>query len=272
MLQEFSYTAPQDQNELYKILHEHATEAKILAGGTDLLVNIRNSVIKPRLLVDIKRVAEFFGIAFDEQIGLRIGASVTINEIIQHPMVRDHYPLLQACGRDLASFQIRNRATVVGNIVNASPCSDMAPALLCLEARVQIASIDGCREVPIEQFFLGVKRTILKPHEVLTNIVIPPSSRDIRGSYHKLKRINGHDLGIIGVAVARASGHLRIAVSSAAPTPVVTERLAHDIDELDAIAEVFRIVNPISDVRCTKEYRSFMIGIYIRRLLAEVRA
>jgi len=272
MLQEFSYTAPHSQDELFNLLHEHASKAKILAGGTDLLVNIRNSIIKPQILIDIKKVSEFMGVSFDGQKGLEIGACATINEVIQHPMVRDHFPLLQACAHDLASYQIRNRATVVGNIVNASPCSDMAPALLCLDAWVQIASTDGHREVPLEQFFLGVKRTILKPHEVLTKILIPLCSLDIRGAYHKLKRINGHDLGIVGVAVAGTADHLRIAVSSAAPTPVVTGRLPIDISEEDALAEVSRIVSPISDVRCTKEYRSFMIGVYIQRLLKEVRA
>jgi carbon-monoxide dehydrogenase medium subunit len=272
MLQQFSYTAPHGQDELFALLHEHASEAKILAGGTDLLVNIRNSVIKPQILIDIKRVPEFMGISFDAQRGLEIGASATINEVLQHPMVRDHFPLLQVCAHDLASYQIRNRATVVGNIVNASPCSDMAPALLCLDALVQIASTDGLREVPIGQFFLGVKKTILKPDEVLTRILILPCSMDIRGAYYKLKRINGHDLGIIGVAVARSAEYLRIAVSSAAPTPVATGRLPIDISEKEAIAEVARIVSPISDVRCTKEYRSFMIGVYIRRLLTEVRA
>ena len=271
MLQEFSYTAPHDKDALFRTLHEHAANAKILAGGTDLLVNIRNSVIKPHIVVDIKRVSELIGTSFGERHGLRIGASVTINEIIQHPLVRDHFPLLQACAHDLASFQIRNRATVVGNIVNASPCSDMAPALLCLDAQIEIASIEGVRQVPISQFFLGVKKTILKPYEVLTNIFIPTSSMDFKGAYHKLKRINGHDLGIIGVAVAQAPKYIRIAVSSAAPTPVVSGRLPIDISEQEAIAEVMKIVSPISDVRCTKEYRSFMIGVYVRRLLAEVR-
>ena len=272
MLQEFSYSAPHDQDELYHILRERAEEAKILAGGTDLLVNIRNSVVKPRLVVDIKRVVEFRGISFDDQNGLQIGASVTINELIQHPVVRDHFMLLQACAHDLASYQIRNRATVVGNIVNASPCSDMAPALLCLDARVRIASIHGCHEIPINQFFIGVKKTVLKPDEVLTHIIIPSISMGSKGAYHKLKRIQGHDLGIVGVAAAVFSQHVRIAVSSAAPTPVVTAGLPLDIDEFAAIDEVSKIVSPISDVRCTKEYRAFMIGVYVRRLLAEVRA
>ena len=272
MLQEFSYIAPHDQDELYTILHERAKEAKILAGGTDLLVNIRNAIIKPQFVVDIKRITEFQRISFDVQSGLQIGASVTINELIQHPVVRDHYRLLQVCAHDLASYQIRNRATIVGNIVNASPCSDMAPALLCLDAHVRIVSIHGSREIPISQFFIGVKKTVLEPEEVLTHIIVPSISMDGIGAYHKLKRIHGHDLGIVGVAIARFSTHIRIAVSSAAPTPVVTDRLPVDIDVYRAIEEVSRIVDPISDVRCTKEYRTFMIGVYVRRLLAEVRA
>ena len=107
--------------------------------------------------------------------------------------------------------------------------------------------------------------------EILTKIIVPGHSAHTKGKYRKLKRINGHDLGIIGVAVAIVDGGLRIAVSSAAPTPVVTGPLPLDISAEDATAAVMGMVAPISDVRCTKEYREFMIGAYTRRLLAEVR-
>ena len=112
------------------MLATHQAHAKVLAGGTDLLVNIRNGSIKPELVIDIKKIDDFMGITHDEKEGLVIRPAVTINEILRHSAVRDHFPLIQECAHDLASYQIRNRATVVGNIVNASPCSDMAPALL----------------------------------------------------------------------------------------------------------------------------------------------
>lgn len=271
MLHQFSYAAPRSKAELFSILEDQEGKAKVLAGGTDLLVNIRNGVMKPELVVDIKKVSGYEGISYSPSEGLVIKPAVTINEILRDPAVRDHYPLLQECGHDLASYQVRNRATLMGNVVNASPCSDMAPALLCLGARAVIASGKGTREIPFTEFFTGVKKTVLSPTEVLEAVIIPPQAGDTRGAYKKFKRINGHDLGIVGVAVGIKDDVLRIAVSSAAPTPVVTPELPASISPEDAVAATRRIINPISDVRCSKEYREFMVDVFVKRLLAEVR-
>uniref|UniRef100_A0A7C3IGN1 Xanthine dehydrogenase family protein subunit M n=1 Tax=Gracilinema caldarium TaxID=215591 RepID=A0A7C3IGN1_9SPIR len=271
MLHQFSYAAPRSKAELFSILDDQAGNAKVLAGGTDLLVNIRNGVMKPQLVVDIKKVAGYEGISYSPKEGLIFRPTVTINDILRDPSVRDHYPLLQDCGHDLASYQVRNRATIMGNVVNASPCSDMAPALLCLGAQAVIASSKGTRQVPFKEFFTGVKKTVLSPNEVLEAIVIPPSSAGGRGAYRKLKRINGHDLGIIGVAVYIQGDVLRIGVSSAAPTPVVTQDLPATVSVEDAVAAARSVINPISDVRCSKEYREFMVEVFVKRLLEEVR-
>ena len=287
MLHDFAYTAPTSRGELFDILAAQAggagakadgggtssspPRAKILAGGTDLLVNIRNGVMKPALVVDIKKVPGYSGISFSRDEGLILRPAVTINEVLADPSVREHYPLLRECGHDLASYQVRNRATVMGNVVNASPCSDMAPALLCLGAQAILASERGTRTVSFKDFFTGVKKTVLAPDEVLESIRIPPSSQGGRGSYKKLKRIAGHDLGIIGVAVCLLNGRLHIAVSSAAPTPALAESLSETASVEEAIAAVRKVISPIGDVRCSKEYREFMVDVFVRRLLAEVR-
>jgi len=271
MLHEFSYAAPENRAELFSLLTANQGKAKVLAGGTDLLVNIRNGVMKPSLVIDIKKIPEYQGLVFSKDGDLHIRAAVTINDLIRDTQVRDHFPLLQDCGHDLASFQVRNRATVTGNVVNASPCSDMAPALLCLGATAVLSSGRGTRTVPFTEFFTGVKKTVLAPDEILEDIIIPAASRDSRGRYKKLKRINGHDLGIIGVGVALVQGKLNIAVSSAAPTPVLVAGLAPDISVEDAMAAAAKAINPISDVRCTKEYREFMVGVFVKRLLKEIR-
>ncbi|AEJ18770.1 FAD binding domain-containing protein [Gracilinema caldarium] len=271
MLHQFTYAAPRSTSEPLSILDDQAEKAKILAGGTDLLVNIHNRVMKPQLVVDIKKVAGYEGISYSPTEGLIFRPTVTINDILRDPSVRDHYPLLQDCGHDLASYQVRNRAPIMGNVVNASPCSDMAPALLCLGAQARIASSKGTREVPFKEFFTGVKKTVLSPTEVLEAIVIPAASAGGRGAYRKLKRINGHDLGIIGVAVYIKGDVLRIAVSSAAPTPVVTLDLPASIPIEDAVVAARNIINPISDVRCSKEYREFMVEVFVKRLLQEIR-
>ena len=271
MLHEFKYEAPATRAELFELLTRYQGKAKVLAGGTDLLVNIRNGVMAPEIIIDLKKVDAYNGVSFNDAGTLHIGPTVTINEAMRDPFISAHFPLLQECGHDLASYQVRNRATVTGNVVNASPCSDMAPALLCLGAYALIASARGERTVPFNEFFTGVKKTVLAPDEVLEGISIPSSSSGAKGKYKKLKRINGHDLGIIGVAVVLVGGKINIAVSSAAPTPVMVSGLPMDISSEDAQREVVRIISPISDVRCTREYREFMVGVFVRRLLGEVR-
>jgi len=271
MLHEFSYAAPKSRAELFDLLTANQGKAKLLAGGTDLLVNIRNGVMKPTLVIDLKKVDGYAGITWSETEGLLFSPATTINEVLRHPVVRDRYPLLQECGHDLASYQIRNRATVMGNVVNAPPCSDMAPGLLCLGAQAVIASGRGTRTLPFTEFFTGVKRTVLAVDEVLEGILIPAASQGAKGEYKKLKRIAGHDLGIVGVAVAIVNGTVNIAVSSAAPTPVIAAGLPLAITEDEAVAAVAKVINPISDVRCTKEYREYMVGVFVRRLLGEVR-
>jgi len=256
--------------ELLDLLAERGAEAKLLAGGTDLIPNIRAGLEAPAIIVDVKRVAGYGGLAWSAVEGLVIGPAATVNDILRDPRMGEEYELLAACARDFASYQIRNRATVVGNVVNASPCSDMAPALLCLDARAVLASRSSEREVPLSDFFTGVKRTVIRQDEILERIIVPAESARARGAYRKLKRINGHDLAVIGVALMKKDGALRIGVSSAAPTPVLIEGLRSADPVADVLAAVARAISPISDLRCTKEYRAFMAQVYARRLLEEV--
>jgi carbon-monoxide dehydrogenase medium subunit len=269
LTQTFAYRAPTTRAELLDLLAGHRS-VRLLAGGTDLLVDIRNGFAHPEMLVNLKHVQGLADITWSPTDGLSIGAATTINDIIRSTDVRDHYGLLGSCARDLASYQIRNRATVVGNVVNASPCSDMAPGLLCLQAKAVIASQRGEREVPFKEFFTGVKRTVLQPDEVLERIVIPAENAGARGAYRKLKRIKGHDLGIVGVALLKHNGAVRLGISSSAPTPLLVEGLSED-DPVEVLAEATRnAIHPISDVRCSAEYRAFMAETFTRRLDEEV--
>jgi CO/xanthine dehydrogenase FAD-binding subunit len=269
MTQTFKYRAPVSRAELLDLL-AGPEASRLLAGGTDLLVDIRNGFSKPELVVNIKHVEGFADITWSPTEGLSLGPAVTINDILRSKAVREHYPLLIACGRDLASYQIRNRATVVGNVVNASPCSDMAPGLLCLQASAVLASSRGERVVPFSEFFTGVKRTVLEKDEVLERVLVPAATAGARGSYRKLKRIKGHDLGIVGVALLKQDGVVRLGISSSAPTPVLVEGLTED-DPTDAVVAAARAsVHPISDVRCSAEYRAFMVESFTRRLNEEV--
>lgn len=267
--QSFAYRAPRTQKELLDVLADEES-VRILAGGTDLMVEMRAGLTRPKIVVDIKKVAGYRDIGWEDGVGLRIGPGVTINALVTNPLVRERYPLLAECGHDLASHQIRNRATVVGNIVNASPCADMAPGLLCLSAEVSIVSRAGARTVPLREFFTGVKRTVLRPDEVLAGIVVPPEAADGRGGYLKHKRIKGHDLGIVGVAMWKKEGELRLGISSAAPTPRIVAGLAESSSPDEVTSAVNGAISPIDDVRCTGEYRRHLVGVFARRLLQEV--
>ena len=196
---DFRYVRPRVHEELLEIL---ATRdgVQILAGGTDLLVDLRNGTKHPRTLVDVKGVDGYRDIVWDEDTGLSIGSSATINDLLYHPDVREHYPLLVACAADLASHQIRNRATVVGNVVNASPVRrhGAGPAVPHERPRSSPPR-EGERTVPFSEFFTGVKRTVLTPRRgPRADRRCPPRPPVPAADYRKLKRIKGHDLGIVG--------------------------------------------------------------------------
>ena len=266
----FAYRAPVTRSDLHRMLADYGDAARVLAGGTDLITDLRNGLRHPALVVNIKNVAGYDGISYSADDGLIMRPAVTINDVLEHPVVRTSFPLLVACARDLASHQIRNRATVIGNVVNASPCADMAPALLCLDAYAVLASTHGERTVPFREFFTGVKKTVVRPDEVVEAVVVPASYAGGRGAYRKLKRIKGHDLGIVGVAAANNDGAVRLGISSCAPTPLVVDGLSVS-DPVDvAVAAAREVISPISDVRCSREYREHMVEVYVRRTLSEV--
>lgn len=267
MMYEFRYMASESYEALISQLTSLGTDAKILAGGTDLIPNIRSGILKPKTVIDLKKIPGATDISFNAKDGLVLGCAVSINDVLRSKDAREKYPVLCACAHELASHQIRNRATVAGNVVNASPCSDMAPALLCLDAVAVLASAKGERTVPFSEFFTGVKKTVLTQGEFLKQIVIPAASQGATGAYLKLKRIAGHDLGIVGVLMVKINGEVRFGVSSAAPTPVVVKTVTLKDSPEEAAKKVLSAVCPISDVRGTKEYREHMIGVYVKQLL-----
>ncbi len=266
----FAYQAPALRTQLLDLLDEQGPSARVMAGGTDVMIDMRAGFAHPKVVVDVKRVQGFSDVSWSAADGLIIRPAVTLSAILADTKIRENYPLLIECAKDLASHQLRNRATVIGNIVNASPCADMAPALLCLGASAVLSSKSGQRVVPCKDFFTGVKRTVLRPDEILEEIHVPTETAGARGAYRKLKRIKGHDLGIVGVAAMHKDGLLRLGISSCAPTPLLVDGLsaADGVDTIVASAK--GVISPIDDLRCSKEYRTHMVGVFVRRVLREV--
>jgi carbon-monoxide dehydrogenase medium subunit len=276
----FDYYRPKTLEELLSLISKCGEDAKLLAGGTDLLVLLRDRVVKPKCVVDIKGVAELHELKYDEHDGLRVGAAVTFRELLEHPIVRERYRALWDAASVLADPVIRNRATLVGNICNASPAADSAPPLLVFDAEVEIVGANESRVVPISKFFVGVKRTVVGPGELVRAVRIPQQPADAKSRYYKWGRTRGEDLAVVGVAirVADSGKDVRIALSSVYKTPIrigaveeifknggaVEEKIAR------AVEAVKRGIAPISDVRGSREYRIHMAGVLTKRGLEEL--
>ena len=256
-------------------------KAKPLAGGTDLIINMRNGVEKPELLVDIKGLEELNVFSADEENGIKIGARVDLNFLIDSADVRNNYPVLTESAETIATYQLRNRATLVGNICNASPAADMAPALYILGAEVVIDGPEGERKLPIAEFITGVKRTALKEGEIVVRIEIPRTPHG-KMAFLKKQRYRGHDLATVNVAgiADSAAKTLKVCIGACAVTPILlkgTDELYRDsknTDELaDRVAELAqKSISPIDDVRASAEYRRDMASVYIKRLIRKICA
>ena len=225
-----------------------------------------------KIVVDIKGLEELHAVTFDKKSGLSIGACATVNDLLKNAEAQAHYEILIRAGSELATSQLRNRATVIGNVVTASPCGDMTSPLLCLDAEIHLRSADGSRSMPVAEFIVGVKQTRIAPEEIVEKIVVPATYIDAAGGYEKLKRIKGHDLGVVAVAMIKSSGTIRTAISSAAPAPVLLRDFPATTgsDEIKKAAQ--KAISPIDDVRCTAEYRRFMVDVFIERLKEGVAA
>ncbi|MBN1286972.1 MAG: xanthine dehydrogenase family protein subunit M [Anaerolineae bacterium] len=286
-LPNFDYVRATTPAEVIGLLLQHPDDARLFMGGTDVFVRMRDGAMTPKLLIDVKRLPGLTEITYDPETGLHIGAAANMNAIARHPVVLEHYPLLVESVNAVASYPLRTRATMGGNLCNASPCADTALAALLLEAMLVAAGPDGDRAIPAGAFFLGPGKHALKPGEFLTRIEIPTPPAGWAGRFIKLGR-NAH--GDLAIASAAAGGYpdesapsgyrFRVALGSVAPTPIrVPEAEAilaqGPINEktCDAAADAARAAaRPIDDVRASAKYRKAMVKTLTRRALVEVWA
>lgn len=278
-MRKFEYLKPDSIKETISILSQYGKKAQILNGGTDLIVEMRDKIIQPEYVIDIKAIPQLNKITYSEQDGLHIGATVTLNEISNSKVVQTRYPILLEACKTVGSYQVRNRATLVGNICNASPAADTTPPLLVLEAKVNIVGPDGEKTILLNQFFVGVKKNILKKGEIVTSVTVPPIKDEWTGVYLKQGRRKDVDLATVGVAVVCIRDEIRIALGAVAPTPVrafKTEELLRGKTIDESILEkagksALTEVSPISDVRSSKEYREEIIKVLVRRAILQVK-
>lgn len=270
----YIYYRPQDASEVDDLLYAHGADARILAGGTDLLVQLRDGSVAPRHVIDISGLDELSLVELGGD-HLRIGAASPLWKLTESAAVRSRFAALAEAAKCVGSKQIQNRATVVGNICNASPAADTGPALLVYDAVVGIRSTTGCRRLPLSEFWLGPRRTALDPQEWVEYVELGDAGR--HGScYVKLGRTRGVDIALVGVAVLATDSGYRLAYASLAPTvrrATVTERVldpSRGVDQTwkDVERTLAGEIDPIDDVRASAKYRSAMAVVCTRRGVA----
>jgi carbon-monoxide dehydrogenase medium subunit len=268
----FGYLRPRSIDEAMAALADPAASA--LAGGTDLIVRLRRGHIRPSVVVDIKGVRALNSEIVAVDNCLRFGARVTMTTVINNSDAWRYFPALIEAASVVGSVQIRNRATLVGNICNASPAADTVPALLVYSASVNVIGRTGSRRVPLQEFFAGPGRTVLERGEIVESIDVPIPGVLTGAAFGRITRRRGVDLATINLCgLITADGHARFGFGAVAPTPFVASddsgALAPDADDeaakTAALRRLFSGARPITDVRGSRDYRMAMLDVMTRR-------
>lgn len=286
MIKDFEYLSPKTLQEALALLDKYRDECKIIAGGQSLLILMRQGLVAPEYLVDIKGISELDYIKTDAQEGLKIGALTTHRTIEKSPAMKNGFSVLAEMERRLASIQTRNWGTIGGNICHADPAGDPTPVLIALDATLTTASLKGQRNMPVEDFCLDFFETALEPGELLAEIQVPPPPPHTGAAYTKFNLIES-DQATVGVAVSitldAGDGickDSRIVLGACAPTP----RRAKQAEEVlrgkkitdDLLKEAGKIASqeaePISDISASEEYRQELVKVLVARVGKEALA
>jgi len=281
-MQAFEYVSASSIQDVIAMLSNGKSPARILSGGTDLLVQLREGRAKARLVIDVKGIPEFNEITYDAQSGLRLGAAASCYRICHHPQVSAYYPGLVDAISLIGGVQIQNRASVGGNICNASPAADAIPALIAHAAICHVSGPQGQRQVPIENFCTAPGKNVLAPGECLVSISVPPPGSHFGAHYLRFIPRNEMDIAVVGAGAAVTldeSGQCfvqaRVALGAVAPTPLFVpaagDYLAGKSVSPEAIQQAARLAQaaarPISDLRGTAEHRKHLCYVLARRAL-----
>ena len=286
MIKDFEFFAPKTLKEALTLVDKYQDEGKVIAGGQSLLVLMRQGLVAPKYLIDIKGISELSYIKSDAKKGLRIGALTTHRAIEKSPKMRDGFVVLAEMENRLASIQTRNWGTIAGNICHADPAGDPAPVLIALNATLSMASVRGERKMAMEDFCLDYFETALEPGELLTEIQIPAVPPHTGTAYTKFNVIES-DLATVGVAVSITLGagdgicqDVRITLGAAAPTAMRAKK-AEAVLKGKKITEVLLTqageiasteAEPISDIYASEEYRRELVKVLVKRIGKEALA
>lgn len=282
MLNKFDLLMPASLQEALDQYTELGNQCKILAGGTDVLVEMHGGHKKYECLMDIKNINELKGLAYDPEKGLVMGALTTHRELEMMPVVREKFTALFEGASQVGCVQTRYRGTIGGNICNAVPSGDTLGPLLALDARLVLVSKQGVREVPFGDFFLGAKKTVLQAGELLMQVIVPTPNPYSSSAYTKFTRRNSMDLALLGTSVnltstdGKVCDTVRISLTTAAPTVIRALKTEEYLigkemtpDVLEAAGEIAAVeAKPRSSWRSSEEYRREVLKAIVPRTLA----
>jgi len=283
-LSHFEYFAPKTPGEALELAGRLGNKAKVLAGGTDLLIMMKEKLIKPEYLIDINGVKEFKGISYEPGEGVVIGAGTKISEIEFSVIIREKYHALHQAAGELGSIQVRSMATIGGNSCHASPAAETPPPLIALGAKVLISSVSGDRELPLEEFILGNRVIALAEGEMLTRFLLPEPAPKSASRYAYIGLRDAMEIDAVNMAVnivleddGRTIKDLRLVMGSVSPRPLVSVEVPAVLVGREFNGELVEKAakaasgeaKPISDIRASAEYRREMVAVLARRLLQE---
>ncbi|HUU94630.1 MAG TPA: xanthine dehydrogenase family protein subunit M [Phycisphaerae bacterium] len=266
--------------EAAALMNRYAPDARLLAGGTDLLVDLKTGRVSVGHLVSIKRIAALRGVSAADG-SLRIGALTTITQLDRAPIVQQRFPSLLEATRQMAAPQIRNVATVGGNIASAVPCADLPPILTAMNASVVLWSPKGERAVPLETFFVGARQTVRSDDEVLTTALVPKMPPGFGAAYARFALRDGNAIAVAAVAAgllldgSNMVRDARIVLGAVAPIPKLVESAGAELVDQPPTDNAFhraadaamRAAEPISDLRGSADFRRELVGVLTRRAL-----
>jgi CO/xanthine dehydrogenase FAD-binding subunit len=262
----FEYARPSTLAEAVGLLAHGGERARVLAGGTDLIINLRDRTLTPAVVVDVKRIPEMAPEIGERDGWVRVSAGTTMTEVLSSPIVQKWFPALADAARYVGSVQIRNRATLAGNQCNASPAADTATPLLVYGAVLVCVGPGGERRFPLDEFFVRSGVTTLAPGELVTAIELPLPIGARRSAFQRRTRRRGHDLASVTVSVALASDGVRLAYGSLGPRPRLLVGPVGSEGEL--LEEAAREATPSpTSMRAGPEYRLAMLRVLGRRAI-----
>lgn len=283
-MRDFNYIEPSSIEEASRLLADlEDEEVRVVAGGTALMLTMRQRMVQPGHLISMARIERLHGIDFDSEKGLRIGSMTRHADLARSSIVRSHYPVLASMAARVANPQVRNQGTLGGNLCYADPSTDPPTCLLALDAQVVLGSVRGERIMPLSSFIVDYFETAIEPDELLVEIRVPPLPEGMSGVYSRFLRTAAEHRPLVSVAVVgQQNAHIchdvRIAVGASTPVPcrmpnvealLKGNRIDFDLAER-AAAQIAEDIEPLSDARGSAEFRRQMVRVVARRTICEV--